>query len=56
MRVRYRLFSSAFKSWEALCDEAAEFATSLGKDRLINISVSQADTGGKGVVFVWYWD
>lgn len=56
MRVRHMLFKSAFKSWEALCDEAAAFATSVGKDRLISISVSQADTGGQGIVFVWYWE
>ena len=56
MRVRHMLFRSTFKSWEALCDEAAEFATSLGKDRLINISVTQGDTGGQGVIFVWYWE
>ena len=53
--VRYTLFKSATKSWEALCDEAASFASTVGRDRLINISVSQADTGGQGVIFVWYW-
>jgi hypothetical protein len=56
MRVQCRLFESTFKSWEALCAEAAAFATNVGKDRLISISVSQADTGGKGVVFVWFWE
>jgi hypothetical protein len=56
MRVRHRLFESTFKSWEALCDEAAAFASTLGHERLISIAVSQADTGGKGVVFVWYWE
>ena len=55
MTVRYKLFKSATKSWEALCDEAASFASTVGRDRLINISVSQADTGGQGVIFVWYW-
>jgi hypothetical protein len=50
------LFKSTFKSWDDLCDEAAAFATKVGKDRLINISVSQADTGGQGVIFVWYWE
>ena len=56
MRVRHRLFSSTFKSWDDLSDEAAAFATTVGKERLINISVSQGDTGGKGVIFVWYWE
>lgn len=56
MRVQCRLFKSAMKSWETLCEEAAAFATGIGRERLINISVSQADTGGKGVIFVWYWE
>ena len=50
------LFKSTFKSWDDLCDEAAAFATKVGKDRLINIAVSQADGGGQGVIFVWYWE
>ena len=56
VRVRHKLFKSSFRSWEDLCDEAAEFATTVGRDRLINISVSQADSGGQGVIFVWYWE
>jgi hypothetical protein len=56
VRVQHRLFESAFKSWEALSDEAAAFATTVGRERLINISVTQGDTGGKGVIFVWYWE
>lgn len=55
MTVRYKLFKSSMKSCEALCDEAASFASTVGRDRLVNISVSQADTGGQGVIFVWYW-
>ena len=56
MQVRHQLFKSAFKSWDSLCDEAAAFATEIGRDRLINISVSQADSVGQGVIFVWYWE
>ena len=56
MRVQYKLFESSFKSWETLCDEAAAFATTIGRERLINISVTQGDTGGKGVIFVWHWE
>ena len=56
VQVRHRLFEATFKSWETLCEEAAAFATTVGRDRLINISVSQADTGGKGVIFVWFWE
>ena len=56
MQVRHKLFESTFRSWDSLCEEAAAFATTVGRERLINISVSQADTGGRGVIFVWYWD
>ena len=37
MTVQSRLFSSNSKSWEALCDEAATFASEVGRERLINI-------------------
>jgi hypothetical protein len=56
MQVRYRLFKSVMKSWEDLSADAAAFASMIGRERLINISVSQADTGGQGVIFVWYWE
>lgn len=54
--MRHQLFRSPLKSWEALCDEAAEFASKIGPKRLISISVSQGDIGGPGTVFVWYWE
>ena len=56
MQVRHKLFKSAFKSWDSLCEEAGTFATELGRDRLINISVTLGDAGGQGVIFVWYWE
>jgi hypothetical protein len=56
MRVQQKLFESYSKSWESLCEEAAVFATTVGRERLINISVVQAETGGKGIIFVWYWE
>jgi hypothetical protein len=56
VQVRHKLFKSAFKSWGTLCDEAASFATEVGRERLINISVSHADAGGQAVIFVWYWE
>ena len=53
MRVQFRVFKAVFKSWETLFEEAAQFATEIGPERLIGISHSgdQAD----GVVTVWYW-
>jgi hypothetical protein len=56
VRVRHKLFKSSFKSWDALCEEATAFATTIGRERLINISVALGDTGGQGVIFVWYWE
>jgi hypothetical protein len=62
MTVKCQTFTSAMKSWETLAAEAATFATQVGKDRLINISVSASGGtnligfGGEGVIFVWYWD
>lgn len=49
------------KSWQALCSEAADFATDVGRERLISISVAAtggAEIGGVGacgIIAVWYW-
>ena len=51
--VRFMEFRSSFKSWNDLFSEAAEFATTLGRERLI--SISHSEDQGKGVVAVWYW-
>ena len=53
MRVAYEVFKSTFKSWESLCEEAADFATRVGRERLITISHSEDQN--QGVVIVWYW-
>jgi hypothetical protein len=53
MRVKFKFFKSSFSSWETMFQEAADFASRLPKDRLINISHS-ADRN-VGVVTVWYW-
>jgi hypothetical protein len=43
-----------------LCEEAAAFASAVGRERLINISVAASGgteflgMGGTGVVIVWY--
>lgn len=54
MTVKFKLFRGVFSSWESLFAQAGEFATSLGKERLISISHS-ADRSD-GVVTVWYWE
>ena len=48
--VRYKTFSGTFASWEKLFSEAAEFASEIGRERLINISQSE------DAVTVWYWE
>jgi len=53
MTVRFQEFRSTFKSWDTLFGQAAEFATTLGPERLISISHSEDQS--KGVVAVWYW-
>jgi hypothetical protein len=53
MKVEYKVVKSAFKSWETLFKEAAEVASSVGPDRLINIT--SLLSGGEGVITVWYW-
>jgi hypothetical protein len=55
MRVLFKFFASSFSSWDTLFQQAADFATEIGPERLINISHSESHAA-KGVVTVWYWD
>jgi hypothetical protein len=61
MEVKCETFGSSTKSWDALVAEAGRFATDVGKDRLISISVSEGGGtdllgyGSRGMIFVWYW-
>jgi hypothetical protein len=54
MQVKFRIFKSYRQSWDDLCAEAAAFATEQGRERLINLSVSEDDN--EGVIVVWYWE
>ncbi len=62
MEVRCEKFRSSTRSWDELIEEARTFATSKGRDRLINISVAAAGGsdifgfGSQGTIFVWYWE
>jgi hypothetical protein len=47
------MFRGVLTSWEALFEEASEFATEIGPDRLI--SISHSEDKSDGVVTVWYW-
>jgi hypothetical protein len=51
--VVFKTFRGTFKTWDQLFAEAAAFATTIGKERLITISHS-ADHS-EGVITVWYW-
>ena len=53
-QVKFQIFKGTFKSWTSLCEEAATFASEKGKERLINISVSEDNN--EGVIVVWYWE
>ena len=62
MTVHSQVFQSSTSSWEEMCADAAAFASNVGRERLINISVAAAGggdlfgVGGKGVIIVWYWE
>ena len=53
MTVRFKMFRGTLATWDQLFAEAAEFATRLGRDRVISISHSEDQQDG--VVAVWYW-
>lgn len=53
MAVRFKMFRGTIATWDQLFAEAAEFATTLGRERLITISHSEDQQDG--VVAVWYW-
>jgi hypothetical protein len=52
--VKFEMFRGVMASWEQLFEEAAQFASSIGRDRLI--SISHSEDQDDGVVTVWYWD
>jgi hypothetical protein len=54
MQVHFRIFKSWTKSWDDLCAEASAFASQIGRERLINLSVSEDQN--EGVIIVWYWE
>ena len=54
--VKCEIFKSTMQSWQSLAEDAAEFATKVGQQNLINISVSAEGAGSEGCIFVWYWE
>jgi hypothetical protein len=53
MQVRFKVFRGMLTTWQALMQEAADFATDVGPDNLI--SISQSEDRSDGVITVWYW-
>ncbi len=51
--VAFKMFRGTMASWDQLFSQAAEFASTIGKERLITISHSEDENDG--VVAVWYW-
>jgi hypothetical protein len=49
----YKMFRSGLSPWESLFQQAADFATQLGPDRVI--SIAHSENNGEAVVTVWYW-
>ena len=53
LTVQFKMFRGTMASWESLFADAAAFATTVGRERLITISHSEDQQDG--VVAVWYW-
>ena len=53
MNAQFRIFRGTLASWETLLADAADFASTLGPDRVI--SISHSEDANEGVVVVWYW-
>ena len=53
LTATYKMFRGTLATWDELFTQAAEFATKVGRERLITISHSADQSNG--VVTVWYW-
>ena len=42
MTLKAKVFESSMKSWETMCGEVSDFASGIGPDRLLNISMAAA--------------
>jgi hypothetical protein len=49
----FKVFRSSLSPWETIFQQAADFATQIGRERILSISHSEAN--GDAVVTVWYW-
>lgn len=53
MEVSFEVFRSNINSWNNLFIQAANFATSIGREKVI--SISHSCDNNDAVVSVWYW-
>lgn len=53
MQVKFKFFKAVLKSWDAMHQDASDFASAVGPERLI--SISHSSDHGEGVITVWYW-
>ncbi len=53
MTLKFNVFRGAWTSFHELFSEAAAFATSVGRERVV--SISHSEDQNDGVVTVWYW-
>jgi hypothetical protein len=54
MRVQFKTFESQFLTRQKMLQKAAEFATQMGPERLIN--VTHSEDHHESFITVWYWE
>ena len=58
--ARYRMFQRGTGSWQEVCAEATGFATNIGPEKVISVSVvpdsAMSGNAASGFVVVWYWE
>lgn len=53
LEARFVMFRSGTTRWDKIFETAANFATTLGQERII--SISHSCDNADSVVTVWYW-
>lgn len=53
-KMRFQHFRGTLISWDDLFQQAADFATEIGPERVVSISHSEDENCG--IVTVWYWE
>ena len=52
--AKFEIFKGMLVTWDKLFQEAADFTSEIGPERVIGISHSEDHN--EGVVTVWYWE